>query len=213
MTGACPLLCSNHDGVHGLVHACGPTQLPTSAGPSSAQTTTTFPASFRCWHSRRSRRYIVRTVYAKVRQAIAKVGSAIQAVRACSAATGTRAEPGALTSLCSATLGACSTSLRRLSCCSLRPPLACCSLRSPLACCSLRSPLACCSLRSPPRLLLSLRSPPRLRLLASLVASPAAARFARGLTCSFCSPPHSPCLLLISARAPDPIASAESLSV
>ena len=144
MTGACPLLCSNHDGVHGLVHACGPTQLSTckstSAGPSSTQTTTTFPASFRCWHSRRSRRYIVRTVYAKVRQAIAKVGSAIQAVRACSAATGTRAEPGALTSLSSANSGACSTSLRRLSCCSLRPPLACCSLRSPLACCSLRSP-------------------------------------------------------------------------
>ena len=39
----------------------------------------------------------------------------------------------------------------------------------------------------------SLRSPPRLWLLASLAASPAAARFARGLTCSFCSPPHSPC--------------------
>ena len=175
MTEACPLLCSNHDGVHGLVHACGPTQLPTSAGPSSAQTTTTFPASFRCWHSRRSRRYIVRTVYAKVRQAIAKVGSAIQAVRACSAATGTRAEPGALTSLCSATLGlhaahrfAASPAARS----ARRLPAARSARRLPAARSARR--LACCS-RFARHLACgcSLRSPLRLRLLASLAGSPA----------------------------------------
>ena len=62
-----------------------------------------------------------------------------------------------------------------------------------------------CAAASSSKLLASLRSPTRQRLLASLAASPAAARFARGLTYSFCSPPHSPCpprLLLISARAP-----------
>jgi hypothetical protein len=69
-----------------------------------------------------------------------------------------------------------------------------CSLRSPgcldpcLLLAALDLPAARSSplrlLRSPPRQLLSLRSPPRLRLLASLTASPAAARVARRLTYS-----------------------------
>ena len=50
-------------------------------------------------------------------------------------------------------------------------------------------------LRSPPRQLLSLRSPRRLRLLASLAASPAAARFPRRLT-------YSPASLSFSPRLP-----------
>ena len=76
--------------------------------------------------------------------------------------------------------------------------LACCSLRSParLLLAALALPAARSSplrlLRSPPRQLLSLRSPPRLRLLASLAASPAAARFARRLA-------HSPVSLALSA--------------
>ena len=73
---------------------------------------------------------------------------------------------------------------------------------SPTALALIVSSPACCSLRSLPQLPLALLAagcwPLRLQL-ASAVAR----------TCWFCSPPDSPCpprLLLISARAPDPLA-------